>query len=240
MPAQHATKRAYQPLGNAKDAPAVINPKLFHAIEVLCRDALQYGGNATGIRNTIITLVSTMRQQAWADFGHDTVDVSSISSLLQRTDPAREHSQRPLRAAEKDPIQELVRQAHLNGDQERAADIIRHIWRAWGRYLSVAARTFEKRSNSARERALDPFWVMGEDDFLLWIEVYRPWYEVIKKELYQTRIGGTVSAARIVIHAVTIPMFPGRIDVVERLETGTSLRVLKSGLLALAERNRRA
>lgn len=217
-----------------EDMRFVIPPSVFRPIEVLCRDALNYGANAAGIRSSVGYLLNVVRREAHARYGHDTADVMAISSLLTRTDPARADRVLPDRRPDQEPIQELFRQAHINEDQLRAADMVRRVETAWGRFLAVGARSYEGKSQKTRERALDPVWIMGDDVFREWREVYNPWYRAAASRKVGANGRGMVTAARIVIHVVMVPMFPGQIDATERLERGTSLRVLKDELATLS------
>lgn len=210
--------------------PSVIAPRLFNAIESLCRESLVYSGNQTGMRNAIVALIGTIRTLSNEQFGHDTPDIRALGALLERTHP----SGPTRREAERDPIDELQRQAHLDGEQAGAADLIRTIWRGWSRYLTVAARSYEQKSSRAQSRALDPVSVMGKSLLNEWHYIYVPWYDSAKINLIERKDGSMVSAVRLVLHIVNIPAFPGQIDLSERLKKGTALGILKDELSSLA------
>src|SRR5258708_1479955 len=143
----------------SKDLHSIIPPRLYFSLEKLCRDALSYGGNHQGVRQSVSSLIGVMRKEAVQIYGHDTPGIFGLCALLERADPFRAD---PKRLPELDPIQELKRQAHLDEDQVLAAGLVARINRAWGRFLSVAARAYEQKSATRRDRALDPWWVMGE------------------------------------------------------------------------------
>lgn len=217
------------------DLRFVIPPSIYRSVEVLCRDALAYGANSAGIRQAVSQLINVGRREALARFGHDTPDIIGLSALLARSDPFRQAMSRdPSRKPEQEPVVELARQAHIDSDQLAAADLVKRVNTAWGRFLAVGARSYESRSQKHKDRALDPFWVMGENVYKEWRNVYNPWYDEASKKKVGANNRGMVTAARVVIHVVMLPMFPGQMDTNERLDKGTSLRVLKEELALLA------
>lgn len=210
---------------------------MFHSLERLCKDALAYGSNHAALRQSMTAFINAIRTEAHKKYGHDTVDVVALTALMQRAERAEWHRPEVYvdgQNVAREPIEELFRQAHLDAGQRSAATLISDIWNAWGRFLTVAARTYDQKSARTRARALDPWWVMGDEIRELWKDVYQPWYTAAQKKQIATLRGGMVTAAKLVIHVVVVPMFPGQLDRSERLEPGTSLRVLKEELSLLA------
>lgn len=216
-------------------APSVIPPRLYSPVETLCRDAILYSGNHAGMRASIRALAFAMRGAAEDSVGHVTADTLALEGLLKRSD-ARQ-AELPFREAQKDPVEELHRQAHLNAQQVSAADLIRRVWTAWGRHLVVAGKAFD--GTPSPRRLVDPVMSMGASLLNEWHGVYTPWYEQAKKKFERREAGGMVPVTRLVISVVMEPVFPGALDKLERLKLGTSLRVLKTELTELAKAQER-
>ena len=231
-------------------APVVLPPRLYSPLESLAKDALLYASNHSGMRKAISNLVFAMRSIAEESVGHITADIIALEALLKRSDPRQQEL--PLREPEKDPIVELARQKHLNEDQEYAAQYIKKVWTAWGRHLQVAARSYDGGGGGGDKPLMDPLSGMGQELWESWRDVYTPWYDLaktraqwwyyplskdqtIKGKTERTR-GGMVANTKLVLAIIMEPVFPGNLDMLLRLDRGTSLRVLKEELTELSKR----
>lgn len=212
-------------------APVVLPPRLYRPVEDLCRDALHYSDNAVGVRESIRKLVFAMRALADQTLGHVAADALVLEGLLKRTDSRQQELafKRPT-----DPIEELHRQAHLNPDQRSAALLIRRVWGAWGRHLTVVGHGFDSEGGGARTLK-DPWLSMDEELWDLWRRIYVPWYEAAKKIHEPRESRGMVAVSKLVISIVMEPIFPGALDSLEHLKRGTCLRVLKQQLTELSK-----
>lgn len=215
--------------------PTIMHPHLCRAVEVLCRESIQYSANNSIVRQAIGALIVTMRQQAERVHGRETPDIKALSALLDRTRPQLNGSA-PARLATLDPIAELFRQRHLLPEHVAAALFIRSIWLAWGRYLDVAARSYEPSGGSGGRgpHAPDPVAAMGPNILNEWHHIYVPWVEMARKLLIPARGERSLSAAQLVLCVVDEPIFPGALDIRWHLKKGTSLRVLREQLGTLA------
>lgn len=217
----------------APAAPMVLPPRLYKPLEDVCRAALDYGGNAAGVRDPVRKLAFAMRAIAEEEVGHLTTDITMLESLLKRTDPRQ--AELPLgKTRPKDPVEVLFKQRHLNSDQRAAALFVRDVWNAWGRYLVVSGHGFDGEGGGTR-RLRDPFEAMGQDLWDRWKTIYKPWYELVKREYAPRKSGGMVPVSKLVLSIIIEPVFPGALDDLERLERGTCLRVLKEQLTALSK-----
>jgi hypothetical protein len=211
------------------EVPSVIPLRIYRPLENLLRDALLFGQNHPSLRASAGSLILAMRNEAEARFSHDTPDVQGLSSILDRTSTGYIH-----RAPEKDPIKELRRQQHIDGDQELAAEMLADVWRGWQRFLMAGARAYEHKSFITRDRALDPVTVMGPRLLNIWHYVFTPWYNAAKNKRVEGGTSRMVSNAGIVINVITMPVFPGQLDAIAKLEKGTALAVLQSEIRSIS------
>ena len=220
---------------NPKDIPAlsILDPITFRAIEKLARDALSFSNNHGNVRSTISGLIVTLAQQANERHGFDTPDIVALKALLDRTDPlspmnnARDRSPRH-------PLVVLEEQRLLDADQLAAAKTIEEIWRAFGRFLSVSARSYDG-GGGKRTKILSPLEVMGESIHESWRQYYIPWIDRARQHKIngdQRRYNATTNGARVCLDIIVEAEPPYQIDNRFSLSEGTALTILQTQLTA--------
>lgn len=213
------------------DIPIRLNPKLFKALEAVCKNAVNYSGNHKLVRDSVANLTLLLQQEA----PELTVEVAALRGFLHRTDPSFEFAA-SFRSAEQpngrpklrtDPIEILGLEPNpsLDSEQISAATAIKKVWNSFGRYLTVAARNLD--GTSYHGRALDPLSVMSEETAILWKQAYVPWVTKAKK----TWIGRSgCHEAEITLAVVIECIHPHELDSRFRLKTGTALLALQHQL----------
>lgn len=210
--------------------PSIVDPRVFRKLESLCSIAIKFGDNHPQVREAIASLNIEMRKVSGEHYGHDSIDVTTLTQLLKRTDPNKpiQHQQpAPMR----DPIDVLELNRVLDSNQVNAADSIRTVWQAFGRCLTVSGRGYDRGGGSMRRAtALQPLDVMGDDTWALYKETFVPWYTRAKEQKVGCKVTGNVTKLQIVFRVVIDEYFPEAVDKFLFLEDGTSLKVLRGQL----------
>lgn len=199
-------------------------------VEALCRLLLQHGTDRQQSRDLIAELALTCRQEALRKFGHDTLETFKLSRML------REGTSRwTPKAPRVDAITYINSAKHpphrFTGDQDTAANDIRDVWGAFGKFLEVASRSIGG-GGSARSQALGPVDVMGEDLWAHHRDVFKPWINKAARTVVtrRTSTGNHLSIAAIVFKVLVDDVYPEEIDNNYALIKGTALRAVKAGL----------
>lgn len=199
----------------------LLNPKLFKAVEQVCKNGLSYSDNHKAVKDSISNLIVLLQQET----SEMSVEVTSLRQLLRRSND--EFDRPSLRL---DPVQELGQGTYpkLDSGQQEAALKIKQVWSSFGKYLTASAKNLEA-NGSYRGRALDPIAVMSDEVASLWRDTYCPWYEKAKK----TFIGRTgLNEAEITLFVAVEGVFPQELDKRFSLSVGTSLEVVQRQLSA--------
>lgn len=208
----------------------ILPPKVFDLVHQLARRYLQICEHDQPSRELIALLALMMRQEAFARFGHDTLETVAIGKLLVRSAP-------PARKGRLDALTHISRyrspRMRLDADQEAAAKHIQTIWQAFGKFLFIAQRGMGG-GGGQRSRALAPMDVMDEDIYQHYREYYVPWYNLAAKTKVKRQDEGnsSVTLAGIVFKILVEDVYPESIDAAFALIKGTALKALKAGLSA--------
>ena len=199
----------------------LVSPKLFKAVELLCKNALSYSDNHKAVREAVANLTMLLQQET----SEMSVEVVALRQLLRRS---KAEFDRP--ALRLDPIQELGTGSYpkIDSSLQEAALRIKQVWSSFGKYLNVSAKNLEA-NGSYRGRALDPVSVMSDDVAFMWRDIYVPWYNTSKK-MYIGRSG--INEAEVTLMICVEALFPHEIDKRFSLKLGTSLGVLQRQLKA--------
>jgi hypothetical protein len=218
-------KVVVRPQFDVRMLPIVLAPQVFRSIEVLAQKSLLFGGNHPELRTSVGQVMQEMRKVARLQFGHDTVDVTTLKNLLARGDVKE---QEKLRTPEPDPF--LMLGKKLDASQMNAAYCIREIWNAFGRFLRIAGRNFEGGSGTKkRSRALDPIDVMGQETWEVWRDRYSPWVVGARQRRQPTkREQGFVTHAAVVVFVLMEDYHPEQVDRTYNFRDGKSLTVIRS------------
>jgi hypothetical protein len=197
----------------------LLNPKVFKAIELVCKHGLSYSNNHSQVKAAVSNLTLLLQQET----SEMSVEVVALRNLLRRSN---DEFDRP--ALRLDPIQELGQGSYpkLDSGQQEAALRIKQVWSSFGKYLTVAAKNLEG-NGGYRGRSLDPISVMSDEVVYLWKEVYCPWYEKAKKT-FVARSG--INEAEITLFICVEGVFPHEVDKRFALPRETSLEVIQRQL----------
>ncbi len=202
------------------EIPIKLSPRLYKAMEAVCKHGLAYSQNHKLVRDAVNNLVLLLQQEA----GETTAELTALRGLLRRTDSGFD-GDRP--KALQDPIEDLGLGSNpkLSPDQQAAALAIKRIWTSFGRFLQVASRNLE--ASGKKGRTLDPLDVMSDEVAVLWEETYKNWYQRGKR----TFIGRSgCNEAEVTLRIVVEGCFPEETDRSYNLPTGSSLTVLQHQL----------
>ena len=197
----------------------LVSPKLFKAVELLCKNALSYSGNSKAVRDAVSNLTLLLQQET----SEYSVEVVALRNLLKR---ANQEFDRP--ALRLDPVQELGLGSYpkLDSSQQEAALKIKQIWTSFGKFLTMAAKNLES-NGGYKGRSLDPVSVMSDETAKLWRSCYVPWYEQAKRT-YVGRSG--VNEAEITLYVAVEGIFPHEVERRFGLKPGAALEVLQRQL----------
>lgn len=211
----------------------IIPPKIFNTLSALCRDFLEHNKYDDPSRDFVSRLAFVFRQEAYMRFGHECLETFALAKLLKQAEAKytpklpRLDSVSWIRAYRN-------RNSRLDSDQEDAAEHIKRVWVAFGRFQGIAGSGLSGGGGGgSRGRAMQPIDVMDQE---LWDHhrlVYTPWYNTAKMVQVDRRRGkGRISLAAIVLKILVGDMFPEEMDQSYALVRGTSLRALKAALSA--------
>lgn len=219
---------------DAKITLSVLDIRIFRAIELLVRAAIDYSGNHVQVRTAAIALTHAMKAVAEELHHHDTPDVLSLLSMLRRADPRfAEVGGRPPEAI---PLTLMEARRQLTPEQISAARMVLLVWRAFGRLLTVVARSYDGTAGGKRNRVLQPVEVMGEDLYDQWRQYYVPWYNKANVLMIKDLSGfPCTTRARLVINVVVEDKFPATLDKGLKLKRGTVAEILREELTNLAD-----
>jgi hypothetical protein len=208
----------------------ILEPRIFRKVETFCNAAISYSNNHPTVREAISALVLEIRMQALNKFGHDSIDSQNLSFLLKKTNPNKPYEhQTP--TPQLDPIDVLERQRRLEPSQVSAANTIREVWKAFGRFLVISARGYDRVNGGVkRAHALGPMDVMGQELWETYSNIYKPWYELTKEKTVAKEKAGRVKVITVVFAILLDEHQPVEVDVAYGLERGTALDLLKQEL----------
>lgn len=204
--------------------PVILDPHLFHALELVCRGAINYGQNHASVRTDVNRLAAELRRISMEKHGHDSLEVVTLVQLLDRTDPKKGHQRPP---AELDIITALEMKRELSPQQSSAASLIRSVWTAFQRGRSIAPRSMEKLGGNKRARPTHPMDLMGRRVYEIWQRHYIPWFEKAKYRRVNRRTSGNVASVDIVFHILIEGHQPYQVDNAFRLDKGVAEKTLK-------------
>lgn len=209
--------------------PFVLSPEFSRALQAFCKNALYYGDNHHILRKNIVTLNMLMVATAEEHFGHLPIESRMLHELLQRTvlnpdGPKKLDHRKP-------PIKELEDKQILDPGQLNAAHKIAGIWDAFGRFLQVSGRSYQK--GGKRARIMQPLDVMDQETWELWKDVYVPWYDrAQKRHVTAPATPGSrkMSHAALVLNVVLGDHHPDILDRACLWEDGMALNALRAEL----------
>lgn len=203
--------------------------QVWNFVEALCRLHLQADATKQG-RELVAQLALTMRQEALRRFGHDTLETFALARML-REGTARWQPKEP----RLDAISHINNAKHpphrLTSDQQEAAEDIREVWTAFGKFLEIAGRDIGGGSSS-RATALGPVDVMGEGLWEHHRDVFKPWQFKASRTvvLRRTSTSNHLTIAAVVYKVLVEDIYPAELDLHFALVGGTALKALKAGL----------
>lgn len=207
-----------------------LNPRLFRALEKLCVAAISCSDNHPLVRAAVASISLELRLSAQSMHGHETVDAMAIHGLLKKTDPNRPAHKAP--ASRLSPLTELEARHKLGPSQLSAAQVIQVVWRAFGKFLTISGRGYDKGSGQVtRARALQPMDVMGQEVWETYRNLYCPWYEKASRRSVNRKVGRV--AVTEVVFKIVLPdydLHPHEVDQLYGLKPGDALKTLRHEL----------
>lgn len=207
----------------------IVPPKVFDALTQLCRLYLAAAGDSDAARDYIAKLAFIFRQEAYQRFGHESLETFALAKLMRQTE-----SKWTPKLPRLDSISWIRayrnKDARLDSSQEEAAECIKRVWTAFGRFMGIAGRGFEGGGGS-RGRVLSPLDVMDQSQWEDYNKIYIPWYERAKITQVDRRRGNShISLAAIVFKILVDDLYPEELDSSYCLVRGSSLKALKAAL----------
>lgn len=221
------TKRTAVTAAFGEIIPTTMDPRVFKKIESLCVAALQYSANPQ-VRQAVVSLNLEMCLLADSRHGHKTVDCTTLGQLLKRTDPDKPIHQAP--APQRDPMDVLEKMGVIYPSHVSAGEVMREVWTAFGRCLTVSGRGHGGGGVLRRSSALQPMDVMGQETWDIYKDCYKPWQDRAMARTVPCKDTGNTTAFRIVYAVVIDEHFPNSVDNFMQLEPGKALSVLKHEL----------
>lgn len=217
------------------DYENIIPPKIFRPLEILCRTALSYGANHPAVRQSIQEVMNAIRGVSTERYHHQSpAEVMRLQQILQIAADTRSENPPRTQPVQKDPIEELrLKPYRLPPEQIAAAQYIREVRHAFGRFLTVNSRSLEKVGGS--RRAMNPVMVMKPAFVDKYQKVYVPWYEKLStKKLPREKIG-VVPAISVVFQVILEGSMPNKdLDKSFGLGRGSCLSIVVEQLAELA------
>jgi len=207
--------------------------KIFVRIEELCRKYLDVNRYDTPSKELVSQLTFTFRQEAIARFGHDTLETFALAKLVQKG-PSLGFIDKPPRVDSITWINNYPsKNSRLSSDQQEAAEKIRDVWEAFGKFLWVTGRSYGGGGGGSRSSATSPLDVMGDDLWKHHQTIFTPWCNIASKTSVNRRMaGGGLTIAAITFKILVEDFYPEAIDKGFGLVKGTALKALKAGLSA--------
>lgn len=219
--------REPDPLAN--ELQMILPPLLFSFVEAICKAHLEGSKQDHKSRDLIARFAFAMRAEAFAKFGHDTLETFALGKLLREGQFSYAE-----RLGRLDSISHIKayknKGARLSGEQETAAEYIKSIWDAFGKFRTIGGRGFEGGS-SRSSQVLQPLDVMGDELYNHYRQIYSPWADAAKYVIVaRLRREGNVNIAAVIFKVLIEDFYPEQIDGAFGLPKGTGLRALKHGL----------
>lgn len=207
--------------------------KVFDQILVLAAAYLAERKYDAPSRDLVSRLAFSLRQETYQRFGHESLETIALAKLLRPV--PRGFREKPPRLDAISHMRGYPKNHRLTAQQEAAAEMIKKVWEAFGRFRFVGARGMEGGGGGGQ--VLQPLDVMGDDLWEHYCKVYKPWYtEASKITVTRKRfqVGG-VSIAAVAFRVLVEDFFPEEVDKGYALVQGTTYRALRAGLSAYYE-----
>ena len=209
--------------------PSLFDPKVFRAAE-RCLALSLSTNNSEANRNTINQLIVEIANVARDKYGHESVESLALRQLLKRTAPRDENYNPHAHPPEPDIIEYLQDQKRLTPTEYSAAMVIRSVWRAFGRYLTISGKGFDRTGGGKGASALGPVDVMGQETWEQWRDLYTPWYETAKARSTNRIKTGWVYNTELVFKIVVEGYRPEDLDKGFGMTSGAAYGALKAEL----------
>lgn len=209
--------------------------KVFAAIEELARAHLAENRQDHSSRERVSKLAFTLRQETYLRFGHESLETILLGKLLR---PATGGWKQPAPRLDSISYMRTYPKNHrLNAQQEAAAEMIKKVWEAFGRFRFIGARNLETGGMGGGGQALQPLDVMGDEIWDHYKKYYIPWYKMASViSVHRKRYApGAVSLAAISFRVLVEDFFPEEIDSSFGLVKGSAYRGLRAALDAYYE-----
>src|SRR5580692_5448123 len=159
----------------ANELQMIMTPTIFSYVEAICDAYLKASKQDHPSRDLLAKFSLAMRAEAFAKFGHDTLETFALGKLLREV--TLSHAERRGRLDSLSHINGYANKgARLSGEQQTAAEYIISVWAAFGKFRTIGARGFEG-GGSRSGQVLQPLDVMGDDLFKHYRQIYSPWAE---------------------------------------------------------------
>lgn len=217
--------------------PTVLPPRIYRAIEALCRDALHYSDKHPTVRKLVTSVYQALEVEAHTQHGSPSIEALSLKKVLTKIINSEEDNIPSHRLV---PLQLLEADQLLRPEQIEAAHHILQVWQGWGRYLQVSGRKYEKGgSKRAGTSSLGPLDVMGESTWALWREYYIPWERGARQRLVDG--GGWLHARKescfeVVMGVVVKDISPKQLDQAFYWRQGSALIALQDELMRFGDK----
>lgn len=210
--------------------PMLTSPRIFTFIEHLCRKHLEENKYDEPSKSFIAGFAFSMRQEAMAKLGHDSLETLMIAKLLM-TGPTAGFIDKAPRLDSITWINRYpAKHARLSAEQEEAAEFIKSIWDGFGKFLWISGRSFGGGGGS-RSSAAQPIDVMSEELWQHHQTIYSPWHKVASRIAVDRRTaGGDLTIAAITFKILIEDYYPEQVDGAYGLMAGKALKALKFGL----------
>lgn len=202
-----------------KTLPSLMSQKAFITTYNVCRQAIKHSDNHPNVRKQVAQLLATLRIESRASTGEDSVEVTSLTLLLENTSDFKSYQ----RDKTQRDIFRLLKRRQITDERKMAADEIRIVWTAFGRILGMITSRYSSKLSKVKTRSTPPtpLDLMKDEELTIWIERYQPWYE----QAHRKKIG-SVSYAQLVLDCLLYDIPPEIIDQRERLRKGTARKIL--------------
>lgn len=202
--------------------------KVFAQIEDLARVHLETNKYDFPSRDRISRLAFILRQETFAKYGHESLETIALAKLLRPT--PKGWQPKPPRLDAISHMRGYSKHHRMDAHQEAAADMIKRVWDAFGRFRLIGGRGMEGGRGGGQ--VLHPLDVMGDELWEHYCKVYKPWYLVASKiSIHRRRYSeGSLSLAALVFKVLVEDFFPEEVDNMFACIQGTCYRGLRAAL----------